>query len=106
MTPQPTAATTTTTDSAPSLVLGLESALVAAAASRYDQLRSLPEIEGDPLVAAQRDALAQTITEIAAARRRVEAGTFGTCTGCGQPIPAERLELRPWAATCVTCVGS
>ena len=87
------------------VVIGLESALVAAAASRYDQLRSLPDAEGDPLVSAQRDALSQTIHDIAAARRRVEEGTFGTCTGCGKPIPTERLKLRPWAETCVSCVG-
>ena len=33
--------------------------------------------------------------------RRIDAGTYGTCAGCGATIPEERLELRPFTATCV-----
>jgi DnaK suppressor protein len=81
----------------------LESALDEAAMTRQAQLHDLPAAEGDPVVAAQRDALRKTLTEIAAARRRLADGAFGTCTGCGSPIPAARLALRPWAGTCVAC---
>jgi RNA polymerase-binding transcription factor DksA len=87
------------------LVLEFESALTEAAATRHDQLHSLPDAEGDQVVAVQRGALEQTLAEIAAARVRLANGTFGTCTGCGQAIPADRLEFRPWSGTCVTCVG-
>jgi RNA polymerase-binding transcription factor DksA len=38
-----------------------------------------------------------------AALARVAAGTYGTCTVCGRPIPVERLEVRPTARTCVGC---
>ena len=48
-----------------------------------------------------RDHLAQ----VDAALARVEAGTYGTCTGCGQPISAERLEVRPTAEKCVACAS-
>lgn len=41
--------------------------------------------------------------EIDDALRRMEAGTFGTCERCGQPIPAGRLEARPFTRWCVTC---
>ena len=34
---------------------------------------------------------------------RVEAGTYGTCSVCGDPIGAERLDARPDAETCVQC---
>ena len=78
-------------------------ALVEAAAARQDQLRGLPDAAGDLVVAAQRDALRQVLTDIAAARQRLAAGTFGTCSRCRQRIPAERLEFRPWATTCVAC---
>ena len=40
---------------------------------------------------------------IEAALRRIEAGTFGLCQSCGQPIAPERLEALPWAQDCVDC---
>ena len=43
------------------------------------------------------------LAEVAAAERRLEAGTFGLCQSCGRPIPAGRLELRPYVRTCVDC---
>ena len=82
-----------------------EALLIEAAATRDHQLRSLPDAQDDPVVAVQRGALKQTLAEITAARGRLADGTFGTCTGCGQAIPADRLEFRPWAGTCVSCVG-
>lgn len=43
------------------------------------------------------------LTEIDAALKRIEDGTFGTCTNCGHQIPPERLEARPWATLCIGC---
>jgi DnaK suppressor protein len=37
------------------------------------------------------------------ALKRLEQGGYGRCEGCGEPIPAERLEVRPAATTCVRC---
>lgn len=34
---------------------------------------------------------------------RIEQGTFGLCERCGNPIPEERLEARPYATMCVPC---
>ncbi|WP_081439042.1 TraR/DksA family transcriptional regulator [Pseudofrankia asymbiotica] len=41
--------------------------------------------------------------EIDAAFARLAAGTYGTCTLCGQPMGAGRLEARPAARTCARC---
>jgi DnaK suppressor protein len=41
------------------------------------------------------------LEDVQRARRRVANGTYGFCEVCGQPVPAERLEVRPWAARCV-----
>jgi DnaK suppressor protein len=41
------------------------------------------------------------LTEIDAALKRIDEGTFGVCTRCGQPIDAERLEALPWATLCI-----
>ncbi len=34
---------------------------------------------------------------------KIEAGTYGQCEGCGQPIPRARLKALPQARMCVTC---
>jgi DnaK suppressor protein len=54
-------------------------------------------------VAALLAAARHDLAEIAAARGRVAAGTYGVCERCGRPIAPERLEARPAARTCVTC---
>ena len=43
------------------------------------------------------------LAEIDAALRRIEDGTYGTCTNCGKRIPEERLEALPWATLCIDC---
>ena len=43
---------------------------------------------------------AEVLAEIAAARRRVEAGTYGRCEVCAQAIDVERLEAVPWTRRC------
>ena len=37
---------------------------------------------------------------------RIEAGDYGICHSCEEPIPAKRLEALPWAKYCVTCQES
>jgi DnaK suppressor protein len=58
---------------------------------------------------------AQVIALLAAAKQRLAdlddalarhaAGAYGVCEACGQPIPPERLAVRPAARTCVTCAA-
>jgi RNA polymerase-binding protein DksA len=43
------------------------------------------------------------LAEIDAALARIEAGTYGICVNCGQPIPLERLEAIPYATQCIDC---
>jgi RNA polymerase-binding transcription factor len=43
------------------------------------------------------------VREIDEALVRIEAGTYGTCERCGQPIPEERLDAVPYAVLCVPC---
>ena len=45
----------------------------------------------------------QVLSQIDAALKRIDDGTFGTCSNCGQPIAEERLEARPWATLCIDC---
>ena len=40
---------------------------------------------------------------IAEARSALADGSYGTCQGCGQEIPKERLEVMPEAVRCLDC---
>ena len=52
---------------------------------------SLMESEGD------------TLGSIEDALERIEAGVYGTCTGCGGVIPKTRLNAIPFTPVCVKC---
>jgi len=39
----------------------------------------------------------------AQALARIEAGTFGVCKSCGQPIGKARMQAFPRATLCLTC---
>lgn len=41
------------------------------------------------------------LADVRSARQHVVDGTYGVCDVCGEPIPAGRLEARPWALQCV-----
>jgi len=43
------------------------------------------------------------MTEVGNALRRIELGTYGRCTRCGEAIAAARLDALPFAATCTRC---
>lgn len=43
------------------------------------------------------------LAQVRAAMSRIDDGTYGTCVGCGGPIPPERLEVMPETAYCVKC---
>jgi RNA polymerase-binding transcription factor DksA len=58
------------------------------------------ERERDLALSAQ--ALA-AVEDIDKALAKIDAGTYGICERCGQPIPKERLRALPYAALCVAC---
>jgi DnaK suppressor protein len=45
----------------------------------------------------------QLLSLINGALRRIEAGSFGECSGCGQSIGRKRLEAMPWTRYCLRC---
>jgi DnaK suppressor protein len=47
--------------------------------------------------------LTTTLREVRRALEKLDAGTYGTCDGCGAAIPEERLEARPATSRCVGC---
>jgi RNA polymerase-binding transcription factor DksA len=57
--------------------------------------------EVDAIVGTLRD----TLNEIDDALRKLEAGTYGLCESCGEPIPEARLEAMPSARLCIACAS-
>lgn len=65
----------------------------AAASHVFEQQRDL----------ALRDHNRAHLADVDAALARLDAGTYGRCTSCGNPVGVERLEALPWAAYCIDC---
>ena len=59
--------------------------------------------ENDEVVEALDDMSRNEILRIRAALQRMDAGTWGTCTRCGEPIEETRLEAVPTAPICAAC---
>lgn len=49
------------------------------------------------------EAAASELQQVDDAIARWDAGDYGVCADCGRPIPAARLEVRPFATHCVAC---
>lgn len=81
-----------------------------------DSVGANADDEHDPEGATIAFERAQLSSLLGAAERRLaeidhtvanlDAGTYGLCERCGQPIAAERLAARPTATTCVTCASA
>lgn len=69
----------------------LARAQTAARATELAQLRGLTE------------GLRQTVAQIDTALMRLEAGQYGLCMACGEPIAPPRLEALPSAVLCLRC---
>lgn len=52
---------------------------------------------------AREEQLRQQVAELEEALERLQAGNYGTCESCGQPIDIERLEALPQARLCINC---
>jgi len=44
-----------------------------------------------------------SLAEVEHALRKINAGTYGICDNCGQPIESARLEALPQTTQCMTC---
>ena len=49
--------------------------------------------------------LRETLQDIEDALAKFDAGTYGECESCGQPIPEARLEAMPAARLCISCAS-
>jgi DnaK suppressor protein len=50
---------------------------------------------------AESSVLSQTLEQVQDAVRRIDDGSYGTCTRCGRQIEPARLEAVPWTPYCL-----
>lgn len=81
-----------------------EAAVGANADDEHDPEGATLAFEREQVAALLRQAETE-LAELAAARVRLERGTYGVCSVCHRHIAPERLEARPTARTCVECAG-
>lgn len=68
-----------------------------------DSAEQAAQLGNVAVVSALESESVQQIAEIEAAIRRLDAGTYGVCVSCGEPIGDGRLKVRPAATQCRDC---
>ena len=59
--------------------------------------------ENDEVVESLERQVNDELALVRAALQRVEHGTYGTCTRCGEAIASARLQAVPYASACSAC---
>lgn len=62
-------------------------------------------INNDEVLEALEDNARDAIAALESAIERIDAGTWDTCTACGEPIGERRLEVLPTTPLCVQCAA-
>ncbi len=70
-----------------------------------DSEEAASERQDDDALAAEETMIARERAAISAALGRIDAGEWGDCTRCGEPIDPRRLAAQPEAALCIECAG-
>jgi DnaK suppressor protein len=71
---------------------------------REQDADDVPQREGErELDMALSDLKTAELDAVSGALRRMQAGRYGLCVDCEEPIPYGRLAAEPWALRCVAC---
>ena len=68
-----------------------------------DELDTIQSTENRNMAVGRLSAHARRRQEIKLALRRLDAGEYGMCIDCEEPIAVKRLQAVPWAERCVIC---
>lgn len=79
----------------------------AASAPGFEEVRdtkdAAAQVSDLEVMQAQRQRDADELLRVEQALKRLDAGTYGDCASCGEPIPLERLWAQPAATRCAHC---
>ncbi len=68
-----------------------------------DSREQAAELGNVEVVSALESEAVQELADIEAALQRLDAGVYGVCASCGEPIGDARLTARPASFECVDC---
>jgi len=85
------------------LIAGLGSRDEIAIERSADQADEIQGALDREMVIRNLDSKALILRSVAAAMRRIDAGTFGVCIECEEEINPRRLAAVPWTPLCITC---
>jgi RNA polymerase-binding transcription factor DksA len=68
-----------------------------------DFAEQVVQMENDAVLAGIGEATAAEVAQINRALAQLDAGTYGVCSRCGQPIDTRRLQALPYSDRCITC---
>jgi DnaK suppressor protein len=64
------------------------------------------QMEDDEALEGQAVVISNEIASVRRALERIDDGSYGECTKCGEAIAEGRLQARPEAALCITCASA
>ncbi len=67
------------------------------------RLSRMDSLQNQSMAKGLRERESVRLALIQGALRRLDAGTYGICTECGDPVAAERLFVFPESGTCARC---
>lgn len=73
---------------------------------RQGRLSRMDALGAQAMSEATRNRRDRTLVRARAALVRIEAGDYGLCTECGEPIDPRRLEFDPTVEWCIDCARS
>lgn len=74
--------------------------------SRQGRLSRMDALQGQAMSIATRERRRAGLERIEAALARIDAGSFGECVECGEPIAPKRLQLDPATPMCIDCASA
>jgi DnaK suppressor protein len=74
--------------------------------ARVGRLSRMDALQGQAMSQVMNRRRQVELNNIAAALQRIEAGAYGYCLSCGEPIARARLEHDPAASLCIACASA
>jgi DnaK suppressor protein len=68
-----------------------------------DSQERASELENDEVLEGLDEIGRAEVQQLREALRRIDSGSYGVCSRCGQPISAGRLAAAPTSVTCIAC---
>ena len=74
--------------------------------TRVGRLSRMDAMQAQAMSVEARRRREETLRRVAAALRRLDAGDYGYCSACDEPVDPRRLDFDPAATHCISCASA